>query len=129
MMLEKSIEDLAESYFTAKQHEAHAIETRRAIGKELEALIDGPAEGTSSYKGDHWNVAVHRKFTRSVDTAALKEKWSGLSEESKDAFKWAAELSLTKYRTLDCEAKNEVDTYITCKPAASTIEVKMVEEK
>jgi len=123
-----SIEDLAESFHEAKQAEIAAIDHRRMIGRQLETLIAGPAEGTSTHTGSHWKVTVQRKFTRGVDTDALKAKWAELGE-AQNAFKWCADLRVAAYKALDDDLKSLADAYIICKPAMTTVDVKAIEDK
>ncbi len=126
-----NLETLAQQYLEAKVAEDAAIAHRRSIAKMIEDTLPGPAEGTARNAMPGVTITVTRKVSRKVDTEKLQADWELISENVQQAFKWAADINTKHYRALQELATAELDkanTYITSKPAASSVEVKLTQE-
>jgi hypothetical protein len=127
-----NLEMLAQQYLEAKAAEDAAIANRRSIGKMIEDALPGPDEGTARTAMPGITVTVTRKLTRKVDSERLSLLWGELGENVQNAFKWKVDLNTKHYRALQELATaelTEANQFITSSPAASSVEVKLNEEK
>lgn len=73
---------------------------------------------------DGWQLKMTQPFTRSLDQAKMPEVLKQLKKLKADnAVKVKYELSVTVYRQLDAESKALVDTVLTTKPGAPSLEL------
>jgi hypothetical protein len=94
--------------------------------------MPGPDEGTVRTATTGVTVSVTRKVTRKIDSERLSLLWGEISQNVQNAFKWSAGLNTKHYRALQELATaelTEANQFITTTPAASSVEVKLTEEK
>ena len=130
--MNNELQTLAAAYVSAKAAEDQAIAERRRIGKLLEESIPGPDEGTTRMALPGITVVITRKVTRKVDSDALSKEWSGLPENVQNAFRWEADIATKQFRALQQLAGADlevVSTFITTKPAASSVSVELKEDQ
>lgn len=58
---------LAAQYLAAKAAENEAIQTRRAIAQQIQALTGHQVEGAKTYDGGHYKVMVKQPMNRTMD--------------------------------------------------------------
>lgn len=129
--MNNELQTLAAAFVAAKKVEDEAVAERRRIGKLLEDAMPGPDEGTVSGVVGDFKVIVQRKVTRKVDSDALSQNWGELSNNVQNAFKWNAEIVTKQFRALVDLASADAEiakTFITTKPAASSVTVELKEE-
>jgi hypothetical protein len=113
---------LAENQATAARIEAETA---------LLALVDCPAEGSKSHRGQQYKVTVTGNVHRKVDEAALSAVREKLGEAIFDkAFKFKAEVSVAGIKYL---RDNEPELYlvasqaITATPGKSSVRVEVMD--
>lgn len=120
----RTLPALAAAWRAAKRAEDDARERRYAIEAQIcmELPIDG-TEGSRTEKIDGVKIAVTYALTRSIDTAALQDKWATLDSYEQAAFRWKAELNTKEYRALHADAQSELAAFITTKPAKPSVKI------
>jgi hypothetical protein len=129
---EVTLETLARTWLDAKEDERNAIQKRRAIDAEIAARLAGPDEGSASEKFGNIKVFVTRKLTRKVDTTKLQEAWASMPEKVQKAFKWDAEIVTKHFRALQelgASELEQVQQFITTKPAAPSVDVELITQE
>lgn len=120
---------LAAAHVQAKADEDAARARRYEIEAQIVALLPGADEGTTTNKLDTVKVSVTRKLTRSVDTAALQERWSLLPAQAQAVFKWSADIDTRKLRAaqdMAPDAYAAAAQFITAKPSKPGVKVEVL---
>lgn len=120
---------LAAAHVQAKADEDAARARRYEIEAQIVALLPGADEGTTTNKLDTVKVSVTRKMTRSVDTAALQERWSLLPAQAQSIFKWSADIDTRKLRAaqdMAPDAYAAAAQFITAKPSKPGVKVEVL---
>lgn len=116
---------LVESLRAAKRMEDAAIEQRLAIEKQILLHYPDKTEGSITDKDN--GITLTYGVTRKVDTEALKEAWSTLSENVQKAFAWEAKVvtkTLKAIQDLDKAAYTSIAKFITTTPRKTSITLK-----
>jgi hypothetical protein len=121
------LSDLALEYLEAKTAETAAVERRRALGALIaQAMPEIKSEGIAKIQLANVKVSVTYGINRTVDSERLKADWVKLSDDAQAAFRWKADVSTTAMRTLQGEAVEAVQAYITARPTSPTISVEVL---
>lgn len=101
----------------------------RTLRDEITALAtDGVFKpGTTNVElPQGWKLRVVQKLTQTVDQAtfySIQDKLRGMGVMVDRLVTWKPSLSTTEYKQLSSEQKAEVDTMLTTKPGAPTVEL------
>lgn len=128
--MNNELQTLAAAFVAAKKVEDDAVAERRRIGKLLEESLPGPDEGTTRMALPGVTVVITRKVNRSVDSNALSMNWGELPKNVQDAFKWEASLVTKQFRAIEQLGTADLEiikTFVTTKPAASSVTVELKE--
>jgi hypothetical protein len=120
-----TISNLVEQLRQAKLAENEA----KAERLRIEGLITEQFAKPESNEGTHndEDFSITWKLNRTVDTDRLAADYDDLSDNTKNAFRWKAEVNLAYLRQLseiDPAAYNKAAVFITSKPAKPSIELK-----
>lgn len=123
-----SLSHLSQKWLEAKAAEESARNHRIALEEEIETLIPGPLEGSTSTEADGIKITVTRKLNRSVDYDAYKEVAESIPA-SLTPIRIKYDLDLKMYRSI--EAANPdvfkiVQKFVEVKPAKTAIKVEVL---
>ena len=118
-----NIEELAQQWQEYKAIEQEAIEHRRAIEQQIQELMDVKEEGTTSYKGERFNVKAVGKLNRSLNAELLQEDWNNLPKQVTDCVKWKPTLDTKALRDLEAIDHTTLSRYMTTKPSKPSFKI------
>ena len=126
---ELSLPELAALRVELKTQEEAAISARREVDRRLAELMILPGEGSSTTKVAGYKVSVTQRLNRSVDTKSLRAEWDALPAAVQSAFRWKAEVSVTRLNELANEQPaiaKEAGRFFTTKPGAPDVSVEAI---
>ena len=129
MSKEITLDELVTRRRHAKEQEDFAVTARRSLDEAIAARLKDREEGTVSRDVSGFKVTATYKVTRKVDTLALQAGWDKLTDNSRNAFKWGAELITGQYRAmekLNSPDLAEIARFITTSPASPSIKIEEI---
>ena len=115
------LKELETLWVQAKMAEHKANEERLGIETLILSQIQAKDEGTVDATD---TLKVRFGLTRSVDQEAVREKWSTLTQEQQDVFRWKADLSSAAMKKLSDEEYSVIAKMITAKPSKPSFSLK-----
>lgn len=120
--------DLLYEWLIAKAAEDEAKSRRINLDEKIEALVQGPQEGSSCAYADGFKVTVTRKFTRTVDVDAYAEHCDEIPSYI-TPIKTKFEVDMKIYRALESgnpDMFRVAQKFIEIKPAKTAIKVEVL---
>lgn len=131
----KPLSILCRDLAAAKEHEAAATKTRRAIEADIVTAMDGtlPEEGSAKADTDFFRVTVTQSIRRTVDADKLASMADCIPEAvGKRLFTWKPSVVLRELRYIQ---SNEPAIYqavaqcITAKPGKPAVKLERIEQQ
>ena len=116
---------LITSLRAAKRMEDEAREQRLAIEKQI--LLHYPEKTEGSIADKTHGISITYGLTRKVDSEALKDAWTTLSENVQKAFEWEAKVvtkTLKAIQDLDQAGYSQLCKFISTTPKKPSVTLK-----
>lgn len=126
-MVTMNVNLLAQAWLEAKAQEKEANARRVELEQLIIDMVGTKPESTLTTETDKYVIKTTDKITRTLDQDSLTEEYEELSECVKNAIRTKFELDLKAYRKLSDDALEEIDEYITAKPAKTAVSVTLKE--
>jgi hypothetical protein len=117
---------LAQAWMHAKEEEAKAVETRRALEDEMIKLLDvGVLEGTETFKHEGYIIKMVGRIERKVDSAKLQDVAAAhnLTEHLGTLFRWKPEINSAVWKATSPEITNCLLDAITSTPGRTSFTI------
>ena len=116
------------AWMQAKEDERKAIEFRRCLDRQIQAMLPKKEEGSVSKDEGNYKVTVTYKVDRKLDVDSLRESWGALPSDVQSSIRWKAELSVSQFRELNEDGRKLLSGFVTTKPASPSVSVEIREQ-